>query len=299
MRGRSIEMDKGDQKTADVVFFLNYESSNDIYFNEIGAQRCEPSYSYGPIVRPEAIFHFVESGHGTLYLNNVEHKIGPKQGFLIPNNVLAYYIADEDDPWSYYWFHLGGPMEHELFAKAGIDAAHPVFSSIADTAPLESIIKDMLAHYQHEYYCLGKVYEFFDFIIRNSVNTPINVADSKLVYVRKVINYIRLYFCEQITVESISAAMGLNRSYLTRVFKEATGQSIQEYLCSYRMNVASRMLQETTQSIQYISYAVGYSDAFTFSKAFKRYSHTSPSEFREEAMAKARLTDTIIEKGKS
>lgn len=283
MRGRSGEMNKGNQKTADVVYFLNYESSNDVYFTEVGSQKCDPLYSYGPIVRPEIIFHYVRAGKGTLFLNGKEYKINAKQGFIIPANVLAFYQADAEDPWDYYWFHLGGPMVMELFAKAGIDANNPVYSSLSDTSHVETICKELLLNYQREYYCLGKVYEFFDFIISNSVNTPLHFADSKLVYVRKVIKYIRVYYCEQINVEKISESVGLNRSYLTRLFKEATGQSIQDYLCSYRMNVASRMLQETTQSIQYIAYAVGYTDAFTFSKAFKRYSSLSPTEFRDQS----------------
>ena len=99
-------------------------------------------------------------------------------------------------------------------------------------------------------------------------------------YVKNVISYIQLKYAEPIKIEAIAYACGLNRSYLTRLFKEATGYSLQEYLIIYRMKVASKLLTESDLAIQEIANKVGYSDAFTFTKAFKRHSGKSPSEFR-------------------
>ena len=77
--------------------------------------------------------------------------------------------------------------------------------------------------------------------------------------------------------ENIAFALGLNRSYLTRLFKEATGYSLQEYLLTYRMKMAIKLLSENKLSVSEIAEAVGYTDTFTFSKAFKRHFGQSPS----------------------
>ena len=67
---------------------------------------------------------------------------------------------------------------------------------------------------------------------------------------------------------------------MTRLFKAAMGRSPQEYLIQYRIRVARKLLCETDWCIRNIAYAVGYSDSFAFSKAFKRVCGTSPAKYR-------------------
>lgn len=70
---------------------------------------------------------------------------------------------------------------------------------------------------------------------------------------------------------------------MLEVYKEA-GLSIQEYLMQYRMKSAMKLMEDPALSIQYISFAVGYNDIFTFSKAFKKHVGQSPSEYRKSIM---------------
>ena len=87
-------------------------------------------------------------------------------------------------------------------------------------------------------------------------------------------------YSEPITVDEIAGACGPNRSYLTRIFKHATGYTPQSYLLTYRMKKASALLKDSNESIANIAFLVGYSDAYTFSKAFKRCKELSPTEYR-------------------
>lgn len=56
--------------------------------------------------------------------------------------------------------------------------------------------------------------------------------------------------------------------------------SPQKFLLRLRMEDAKQQLKNTNESIQTIAHRVGYKDAFTFSKAFKRYSGFSPKLYR-------------------
>jgi AraC family transcriptional regulator of arabinose operon len=82
-------------------------------------------------------------------------------------------------------------------------------------------------------------------------------------------------------VSDIANMLSLNRSHMTRLFKKATGTTIQEYLISYRMKVAMKMMEDPICPINHISFAVGYNDVFTFSKAFKQHVGVSPSDYRK------------------
>ena len=118
--------------------------------------------------------------------------------------------------------------------------------------------------------------------------------NNSLTYVRNVINYIQLKYSEPIKIDTIAMSLGLNRSYLTRLFKEATGYSLQEYLLTYRMKMAARMLSDETTSVNMIASNVGYNDTFTFSKAFKRHFGSSPSEYRKTASSASSPSGTIM-----
>ncbi len=261
--------------------FIDYTKSNDFYLFEVGRYQCEPGYSYGPIVRTHTIFHYVISGKGYLILDDKRYDIHAGQGFLIPAKVKAYYEADQEAPWSYTWIHVDGPRTMELFKEAGITEAQPLFTPTEDAGEILDILGDIYDHYDQECTCYAKVYEFFQCILSKSAHRIQRDMDPRLAYVKSAINYIRLKYSEPISVVEIADACGLNRSYLTRIFKHATGYTPQEYLCSYRMKKASELLVESTESVGNIAFLVGYSDTFTFSKAFKRFKDTSPSDYRK------------------
>ncbi|MDC7280214.1 AraC family transcriptional regulator [Butyrivibrio fibrisolvens] len=265
----------------DKVKFIDCTKSNDFYLFEVGRYKCVPNYSYGPIVRTRTIFHYVISGKGYLILDDKRYDIESGQGFLIPAKCKAYYEADAEDPWEYTWIHVDGPRTMELFNSAGISEENPIYIPKSDSGIILDILGDIYDHSDRECYCYAKVYEFFDTIISLSKNRIFNDVDPRLAYVKSAINFIRLKYSEPISVEEIAAACGLNRSYLSRLFKHATGYTPQEYLSSYRMKKATELLLESTESVSSIALRVGYSDAFTFSKAFKRFKSVAPSEYRK------------------
>ena len=266
----------------DKVKFVDYTRSNDFYLFEIGTYQCTPHYNYGPIVRTETIFHYVRSGKGFLMLDDKRYDIGENQGFVIPINCKAYYEADGDDPWHYAWIHIDGPRAVELFKQAGITHDNPVFTAKEDAHMLYDIIDDIYYNSDNELYCCARVYDFFNCLIKTSSNTTQTVVNQKLTYIKSAINYIQLRYSEPIGVEEIATACGLNRSYLTRLFKDATGYTPQLYLMTFRMKKASELLLESSETISNIAFMVGYSDTFTFSKAFKRCKGVSPKEYRLE-----------------
>jgi AraC-like DNA-binding protein len=125
------------------------------------------------------------------------------------------------------------------------------------------------------------MYELYDFMISHSVTRVTHDANLQLQYVQKAIKFIQCKYPEPIRVTDIASVCGLDRSYLSRLFKDATGQSLQGYLVAYRMKMAAQLMRDGSNSIQYVSLAVGYSDIFTFSKAFKKHYGVSPTEYRK------------------
>lgn len=89
------------------------------------------------------------------------------------------------------------------------------------------------------------------------------------------------YKNESLSIKDISEHVFLSSSYVCTVFKNETGQTLNQYLTEYRMEKAKKLLQHPHYKITDISSKVGYSDGNYFSKTFKKFTGLSPSEFRE------------------
>ncbi len=262
--------------------FVNYEDSDDFYLYELGRNKCTPLYSYEHCVKNRIILHIIIKGQGILRTNNKQYDIHQGQIFLIPENQRSFYQADQDNPWEYIWFVIGGPKIPLILKEAGLTPDYPVYTPVAGSAEIKNLAMDTLKNYKRQYYCIGNLYKICDFMIENSSRKEDVSISNSLIYVKNAISYIQLKYSEPVRIEHIASSLGLNRSYLTRLFKDATGYSLQDYLLTYRMKIAVKLLADNSLCISQIAKNVGYCDTFTFSKAFKRHFGKSPSEYRKK-----------------
>ena len=84
-----------------------------------------------------------------------------------------------------------------------------------------------------------------------------------------------------VTVGQLARSLNLNRSYLSRIFKESTGLSLQSYICNVKMQTARDLLLAGHTVTQTASLA-GYSDVPSFSRAFRSYFRLSPRQYLQE-----------------
>ena len=83
------------------------------------------------------------------------------------------------------------------------------------------------------------------------------------------------------TLASLAQAVGCSRSAFAERFRAAMGEPPLAYLRRVRLQRAMRLLTESDRTLEQVAAAVGYGDAFGFSKAFKRAIGESPGEFRK------------------
>lgn len=75
-------------------------------------------------------------------------------------------------------------------------------------------------------------------------------------------------------------------SQLRRYFKSETGLTPQKYLERTRMRQAKKFLLYDSLTVVQVSQMCGYSDPYYFSRAFKKYTGASPTEYREKRFKK-------------
>jgi len=92
--------------------------------------------------------------------------------------------------------------------------------------------------------------------------------------------YIDQNYARNVTVERLGDHVHLSPRTFIRRFKAATGQAPAAYLRALRVSIAREMLEETRQSVDAISRAVGYEDVAYFRSIFKRLNGVTPAEYR-------------------
>lgn len=81
-----------------------------------------------------------------------------------------------------------------------------------------------------------------------------------------------------IQLSTVADACQITANYLCRLFSEHLGISFVEYLTRYRIEQAMTLLRDNCLSVKEVSGLVGYQDPNYFSRIFRRYSGSSPSD---------------------
>ena len=89
-------------------------------------------------------------------------------------------------------------------------------------------------------------------------------------------------YAENLLVEDIAKAVYLTPTYVCLLFKQESGETVNEYLTKVRIEKAKALLRDPSNKFYEVSEAVGYSDPSYFSKLFKKYTGFTPSAFRDQ-----------------
>lgn len=99
-----------------------------------------------------------------------------------------------------------------------------------------------------------------------------------------VVGFIEEHYGEDIYQDLIADRLNISTGYLRGYFKEKTGQNLGDYLNEYRIGKAKAMLAETEDKIQDIAAKVGYQNANSFTRMFRRLTGLTPGEYRRERL---------------
>lgn len=107
-----------------------------------------------------------------------------------------------------------------------------------------------------------------------------NDEDSPIIL--KIQRYIHKNFSKPISLKTLSEHVNFSVTYLCSLFKEKTGQTINNYIFDVRIHRAKLMLESTDMSVNEIAAASGFSSSNYFIKAFRKATGITPYEYRKK-----------------
>lgn len=109
------------------------------------------------------------------------------------------------------------------------------------------------------------------------INRPLKKRDKKI---QQIEIYVSLHYNHDIPIDEIASLVHMNRSSFCVFFKRMKGVSFTNYLNTYRMDIACRLLSTTDKSVSEIAYGVGFNNLSHFCRTFLKYKEVSPTKYR-------------------
>lgn len=267
-----------------LIHRLNHADLN-IY--HCGTEKCAADHYYGPAVRDHFLIHYIHSGKGKFYIGEQEYVLQKGQGFLICPDIVTFYQADHDEPWSYSWIGFHGLKAESYLKKAGLALDCPIFSDnnepFMDNCFLQ-IMEARSLQNGREIRITGLLYVFLSQLVEQNSRDRSRATDTgkKDDYIKKIIEYIEMNYSRKMSIAEMAKQIGLDRSYLGSLFKKQLNTSLRDFLLRFRMDKACELMKNNELSIGDISRSVGYDDPLLFSKLFKQTKGKPPREYRKD-----------------
>lgn len=208
-----------------------------------------------------------------------------KQGdiFCLFPNEMYEYRTNPHDCLEMIWIAFEGKQALSILNKIGFQVDVPFINNILNKAIIQAAEK-ILDHFRnkkfHEDFSrLVLSYHLFELLFNQANEKKVLLEKRNIDWLKKSIDYMEIHFAEMVSVEDIANYIGLHRSYFTTQFKKEMGIAPIDYLQKLKMRKAVEMIEKSVFNLTEIAHSLGYSDLYSFSRAFKKFYRIPPSHY--------------------
>ncbi|WP_207063583.1 AraC family transcriptional regulator [Motiliproteus sp. SC1-56] len=215
--------------------------------------------------------------------------VGPRRGHLeagqlvlLPQGLAHRYRADDSQPWSIYWVHFEGEAAAAFVRHLSLDPAYPVID-LGQNAKLIADFENLLQVRQSGYqlkpflHAANQLRQILSYLAllrsRDSTRAGLDLE--------RVHSYMQAHIHQSLELDTLARQVNLSKYHFAKRYKELTGTSAINHFINLKIEHACQLLDLGHQSVSEISYALGYDDAYYFSRIFKKVMGLSPTAYRK------------------
>lgn len=263
-----------------------FAKSSLLYVQEIGSLEAAKPHRSMRVDLESYLFFCVRSGAGQLTYCGKTYELHAGDMIFIDCRLPYSHETDPKELWELSWIHFNGGALPSIYEKYVSRGGRPVFHP-ADEKKYQSLHDELFAiaasdDYIRDMKLNAGLSQLLVYIMEESWNPDETVGEQKKHNLLPIKEYLDEHYAQKISLDELAERFGISKFYLTRVFKEQYGVSVNNYLLQTRITKAKNMLRFTDEKIETIGHACGLGEANYFSRMFRQAEGISPSEYRQK-----------------
>lgn len=262
-----------------------FAKANLIHLQEIGTLEARKPHTSQRENLHSFLFFIIKKGTGSLEYNG--HSYPLKKGDCVFLDCRPLYChRSSENLWTLKWTHFYGSNMQAIYDKYIERGGKNIFRP-SSTAPYEHLLDKIYAIAGSSDHIKDmKINETLTSLLTLLMSENWNPGEEKKDSAKKqnlqnIKMYLDEHYAEKLALDDLANDFFINKYYLTRVFKEQFGVTINAYVLQVRITHAKRLLRFSDLPIEAIGHQCGMADANYFSRVFKKIEGCTPGEYRK------------------
>jgi AraC-like DNA-binding protein len=247
-----------------------------------GCEHCRPDYEIRRDQFPFATIEFVAQGAGRLSISGREYALAPGTVFVYAGDTPYRMTSDPSSPLVKYFVAFVGEAGHKWLDECHLECGQVI--RVAHPDQIEQVFTDLIRHGRGDHPDRGRMcavaVQYLIMKIGNAALHYDETAGRAFDTYQRCRRFIEENYASVRSLREVADACHVNLSHLCRLFQRFGRETPNRYLHHLRLNLAAELLQGSSRPIKDVASILGFSDPFSFSRAFQRAFGLSPGRAR-------------------
>ncbi|MGI6112269.1 MAG: AraC family transcriptional regulator [Bilifractor sp.] len=254
------------------------------YVQEVGDFRTKPPYFTERENLNSFLIIYTLSGEGELHLYDQDYRLTPHTAAWINCMEHHRYACAPHQAWEFLWLHFHGPSAlgyYQEFMKSDFRILDNLDHSMMEQTMRKILSFTQTRTLQAEISVSGLIMQLMtEMLLANSRH---DMGFGMMPdFIRKALKIIETRYVEDLSLDDLSAELGVNKYYFAHEFRTYTGTPPREYIITERINHAKEMLKFTDMSVDEIAGRCGFHQTSHFINLFKKHERETPLKYRNK-----------------
>ena len=260
--------------------------TNNLYFTEIGEIEVERGTIWSSDEKLENnMLVFCTKGSGIVMFSGEQIPVSGDQFFIIPKGEKFKFYSVINENSKLFVAHFNG--KNSALLEKEFSVVRNLIPSVNNLVANREMLFDEIfnnlsigfhdANLEYVNFCFGHLLATFVYANKTSDDA----ADESNPVIRHAIDFMNKNLNLKLSLTRISKEAGYSPTYFTTLFKKETNYSPLSYFSHLKIVKACEFLDYTRIKVKEISFTLGYTDPYYFTKDFKKKMGMSPRQYRK------------------
>ncbi len=221
---------------------------------------------------------YIIEGTAMAFCDGKEYELGKGDAFIIFPQKIHYYSESKNVkavitiiPMEYL------PEFRSVFLNKTLSSPHITNASAFAGELLEKAATADNLHYKA--FRRGAILAVFSLLLDDV--QFIDKRPSDATTLQKILDYCENHYKENISLEDVSKALFISKSYISHIFSDKIHMSFRDYINSLRISLSLNYLKDGKLPITGVVAVCGFKSIRSFNRAFKKQHSVTPTEYRK------------------